>query len=711
MSRTSDTPQDEEPPAASPAEGRSSVNPAALETWLSGNWNLALLLVTVIFVAYHPVWRAGYIWDDDSHVTANPCIVGPLGFSAIWTSSAAMYYPLVTTSFWLMHAAWGLNPYPYHMVNIAMHAACAILLWRVLLALDVPGAFFGAALWALHPVMVESAAWITELKNTQSCFFYLLAILCFLRWWKISTTPARPAGCKRYYALTLLCGTLAILSKSSTVMLPVVLVLCAWWKGAKWSWRTIAIMAPFMLVSLLASGWTVWEQKYHSGAEGHAWEQSWPDRVVIAGNAVWFYLGKLVFPHPLIFIYPRWKLAASQPLAWLPGLAAAAALVILWPGKRGWMRALFFASAYFVVSLFPVLGFFNIYFFVYSFVADHFQYLASMGPLALLAACMERLHARSAASHPLAVPRLCAILLCFLAFLTWRQSRIYRNDETLWHSTLALNPEVWLAHNNLGNDLLSQGQEQEALAEYQEALRINPTFIGAHINLGAVHLQQGQLDEATSEFREVLNLDPSSALAHDDLGLALLREDRTGDAIAEYREALRLDPGFAAALSNLGFALLKEGRTQDAIAEDREAVRLAPTFADSYNNLGAALLHAGKVPEGIANLQEALDLRPNDPVLENQLAWVLATTTQLSVRDGTRAVKLATEASNANAGDPVKLRTLAASYAAAGQYPSAVKTARQALDVAESKGDFALADTLRRELAIYHAGHPYEDTP
>lgn len=262
--------------------------------WLSRReWIFALLLVAAIVVAYLNVRHAGFIWDDEQHLTKNPSIVGSLGFKNIWLTSAATYYPLTLTTFWIQHAIWGLNPVPYHVVNVLVHAACALLLWRVLARLHVRGAWFGAALWALHPVQVESVAWITELKNTQSCFFYLLSILFFLRWREARNLGSRKAISLRY-TLAVFCALLAILSKSSTVMLPIVLGLCVWWMDGGWRWRDCVSLIPFFLLSVSAAGWTIWEQEFHSGAIGTEWAQTWPERFIIAGLNVWFYLGKLL---------------------------------------------------------------------------------------------------------------------------------------------------------------------------------------------------------------------------------------------------------------------------------------------------------------------------------------------------------------------------------------------------------------------------------
>jgi len=322
------------------------------------DWLWGLFLVALVLMAYVRVFTAGFIWDDESHLTQNPCIIGPLGLKEIWTSARAVYYPLVLTTFWSLHKLVGLSPLPYHILNVLMHAGSAALLWRVLRQLDVRGAWLGAALWALHPVMVQSVAWVTELKNTQSCLFYLLSIFWFLNWESCSRRPMGDARAshppsRRYdvagseagtgkrgegmkfeaaetsdrvrwwrFACALLFFVMAILSKPSTVMLPAVLALCVWWRRGRIQWRDIVTLAPFALISGLASMWTIWEQKFHSGATGLEWGQMWPERLIIAGRATWFYLGKLIWPDPLIFIYPRWEINALQPAAYLPLLAA-----------------------------------------------------------------------------------------------------------------------------------------------------------------------------------------------------------------------------------------------------------------------------------------------------------------------------------------------------------------------------------------------------
>ncbi len=647
-----------------------SVRKVRVSLWRR-DWFWALLLIAFVFIAYTQVFRAGFIWDDESHLTQNPCVVGPLGFKEIWITTQAVYYPLVLTAFWALHKFFGLNPLPYHLLNILLHAASAILLWRVLQVIRVRGAWLGAALWALHPVMVQSVGWVTELKNTQSCVFYLLSILFFLKWEDqgaaVSSSPQRRIGDRRslVFALSLLFFLLATLSKPSVVMLPFVLALCVWWMRGKIRWRDTLALAPFALISVVASAWTIWEQKFHAGAVGPDWEQTFPERLIIAGKAIWFYLGKLLWPHPLIFIYPRWDVDSSKVVAYLPLLAAIAGLVALWFIHAKWGRALFFAASYYVISLFPVLGFFSVYFFRYSFVSDHFQYLASMGPLALTGAGIATLLGRFCqtpdhfVSHPDTVPRsgstiarprwrlvlsggLCGIFLVSLGFLTWRQTAEYRDPFALYRAALQENPGCWMAHYNLGVVLSEQGEADQAIDHYRRAVDLRPDYAKAHYNLGRLLVEHGQLADAIAHCEKAAALNPADADAQNNLGVTLFGIGRADDAIAHYRKALEISPENVAALSNL--------------------------------------------------------------------AWLLATSSDPSLRNGSEAVRLAERADSASFRSekhPSVLRILAAAYAEAGQFAEAKETAQRALEGANVQGNITLAEALQEELALYDLELPY----
>ena len=699
---------------------------------------LGLLLTALVLIAYIRVVHAGFIWDDESHLTQNPCVVGPLGLKEIWTSTRAVYYPLVLTTFWALHKLVGLAPTPYHILNVLIHAGSAVLLWRVLRQLDVRGAWLGAALWAVHPVMVQSVAWVTELKNTQSCLFYLLSIFCFLkvdasrtderlRWWR--------------FDWALLFFVLAIASKPSTVMLPAVLALCIWWRRRRIQWRDLVAVFPFVLISALASLWTIWEQKFHAGAIGPEWAQTWPERLIIAGRAIWFYLGKLVWPHPLIFIYPRWEVNSSQLTAYLPLLAALVGLFALWLIRGKSSRSVFFAAAYFVISLFPVLGFFTVYFFRYSFVSDHFQYLASMGPLALAGAAITEAVA-AIKWESILRPATCGILLATLGVLTWEQSGIYRDVVTLYTATLAKNSGCWMAHYNLAIALRDQGETDQAITHYRQAIALRPNYAEAHYNLGRLLVEKGQFEDAIAHYEKALAINPDDAEAHNNLGNVLLRIGRADDAIAHYKRALAIQPNYAdgslnlenallskedmegaidhylagLALSpnqadaqyNLASALLRKGRIDEAIEHYQKTLELRPENADAHANLGSAFLEKGRIQDAIAQYRKALGTASGNVTAQSNLAWLLATSSDPSLRNGPEAIRLAEEANRLSGGSrAIILRILAAAYAETGRFGKARETAQEALQLAGEQGNTVLVDALRKEIALYESGLPY----
>jgi tetratricopeptide (TPR) repeat protein len=656
---------------------------------------LALTLSALVIVAYAPVWNAGFIWDDDAHLTQNVCVIGPAGLTEIWTTAEATYYPLVLTTFWALHKIVGLNPLPYHALNVLLHAGSALLLWRVLKQLAVPGAWIAAALWAVHPVMTQSVAWITEMKNTESAFFYLLCVWCFLkrngrRWW--------------WLVAAVLCGALAIASKSSTVVLPAVLALCFWWQKRTWRPRDVAALLPFVLISAAASAWTIWEQKFHSGATGGEWAQTFAERAIIAGRDIWFYLAKLAWPRPLIFIYPRWSINAADWLNYLPLAGVVLVFAVLWFFRRT-MRSVLFAFAYFVIALLPVLGFFNVYFFRYSFVSDHFQYLASMGPLALLGAGLKKLEEHWPS---LKIPLL-ALLLGGLAFLTSEQTRMYHDIETLWRSTLARNPAAWIAHYDLARLYRNRGELDAAIDEYHDGLAIWPTYADAHYNLASVYLQKGDAESAITEYRIALKLRPNDAEMHNNLGNALRDSGKIPEAIAEYEAALRLQPSFAAVHANLARALLESRETGKAIEHYRAAVATAPKDSQLRANLAAALLRNRATEDAATEFAKVLESDGDNLVALTNLSWLLATARESRSADKERAVVLAQRAAElTERNDPFALHSLAAAYAATGQFEKAIASAERAYELALAKPNEQLVSALSRELAAYRAGEPYQ---
>jgi tetratricopeptide (TPR) repeat protein len=556
-----------------------SVSVQRAPSWFRHDWFSGLILILFVILTYTPVWQAGFVWDDDRVLTVNHCTVGPLGLKEIWTTSAADICPLTLTTFWVEHALWGLGPLPYHLVNVLLHGASAVLLWRVLRGLRVQGAWLGAALWALHPVAVESVAWITEMKNTESSLFFLLSILFFVRWLRAKELDRR-TGVGWNYALTLLFVALAMASKSSTVILPVVLCLCAWWMERRWYWRNLARVAPIFLMSIAASALSIWTQGLQlATVTDPQWVRTWPERLATAGDALWFYLGKLLWPHPLITIYPRWRIDATQWVSYLPLLAVIVILSIFWLKRELWSRAWFFAFAYFMAALLPALGLIDNYIFRFSLVFDHFQYLASIGPLALVGTGLARYSDLIIPKKPLLQLTLCAGLLLILGMASWQRAGVYESQETLWTDTLAKNPNSWLSHNNLGLAFLRKEQRDEAFMHFQKSLEINPNYVEARSNLGLTLFQKGQLDEAVAQYQKALEIDPNSLVTHANLGNALFKKRQLREAIAQYQKASELDPNSFAIRYNLGVALFQYGQLDEAIAQFQEALRLKPDFS------------------------------------------------------------------------------------------------------------------------------------
>ncbi|HVW22764.1 MAG TPA: tetratricopeptide repeat protein [Opitutaceae bacterium] len=549
-------------------------------------WKAPILIALASLAAYAPAWNGAFVWDDDGHVT-KPELRSLHGLVRIWTEPAAtqQYYPILHSAFWVEHRLWGDAPLGYHLLNILLHAAAAWLFVLVLRKLAVPGALLAGFLFALHPVCVESVAWVSEQKNTLSAVFYLAAALAYLR--------GEESGRRGSYAAATALFVLAVLSKTVAATLPAALLVLAWWRRGRISGREIRRLAPWLALGAAAGAVTSWVEHHLIGASGAAFELGWPQRFVLAGRVVWFYLGKLLWPADLIFMYPRWTIDARDPAAWLPlaGLLAAAALLVFFARSgRAPARAALAAGLIYVGTLFPALGFIAVYPFRYSFVADHFQYLASLSVIALASAGAVRLARRLA---PAARGALAALLLAALGALSFRQARAYAGPDQLYLATLARNPGCWLAHNNLAARLLIAGRAEIAAGHIREAA--------------------GVLDEAVAHYRAALRYDRADPEAHDNLGLALAAEGRGGEAIAEFRAALRMNPSLGMAHYNLGLALVEARRVDEGIAQYREALRLNPERAEIHNNLGAALAVSGRVPEAAAEFARALQLQPDYP--------------------------------------------------------------------------------------------------
>jgi protein O-mannosyl-transferase len=585
------------PPPAPPVNWRS------VASWVlrKQNWFLPLGLAAIVFLVYLPAWHGGILWDDDAHIT-RPELQSWRGLARIWFDLKAtqQYYPLLHSAFWVEYQLWGRDTLGYHLVNILLHVVAAILLAAILRRLAVPGAYLAAAIFALHPVCVESVAWITELKNTLSAVFYLSAALIYLDFdWSRKKTS---------YAAALGLFVLGLLSKTVTATLPAALLVVFWWKRGRLSWRRDVLpLIPFFVLGAIAGLFTAWVERSIGGAQGAEFNFTLIERCLIAGRAVWFYLGKLFWPVELTFIYPRWHVSQAEAWQYVFPLAAMLLIVGLWCLRRRW-RGPLAAMLFFVGTLFPVLGFFNVYPFLFSFVADHFQYLASLGVITLTAAGIATLFESRGLWGRLPAYCFCGMLLFALATRTFIQCWMYTDVQGLYVTTIERNPECWMAYNNLGQLLFESNNPNEAMACYQSALEIYPTYDKARLNLGIALHRVGQVDSAIEQYRIILAADPDSAEAHSLLGNALLTKGKLPEAVAEHQRALALCPNYAEAHSNYGLALAELGQFDKAIAEFRRALELRPDLT----KVAVVLSHVERLKaETERQKRDAEEKRPN----------------------------------------------------------------------------------------------------
>src|SRR5438132_1521605 len=603
-------------------------------------FSLALIVATA--VAYLPAWNGKPIWDDNAHIT-QPELRSWHGLVEVWTQVGAtqQYYPLVHSVFWIEQKLWGDSVLGYHLINIFLHGFAAIVLLRILLRLKVPGAWLAAGLFALHPVQVESVAWISEIKNTLSGLFFFCSILAYLNF---DQNRSRVA-----YFGSLALFLFGLMCKTAIAPLPAIILAVLWWRRGRLRLRDDVVPSlPFFRLCIVA-------------------------------------------------------------------------------------------------GLFPALGFINVYPFIYSFVADHFQYLACVGPLTLFAAGMTMALDSIAPGKVLLRPTISFLLLLTLGALSWRQCRDYRDIETLWRTTIARNPDCWMAysnlgsflsargnvdeairdfrkalelwpnqskdHNNLGKALVQKGRIAEAMDHFQTALRVSPEDPDTESNIGAASLQQGDADEAISHLRRAVEKWPLHAQGHINLGNALLQNREIDAAIAEYEKTLAVPFDHAESHYSIGTALRQKGDVEEAIVHYRKALELRPDYANAHNNLGNALRQQGRTEEAVHEYEAALKSEPDSILAGNNLAWILATSPNASVRDGAKAVQLAQQANRLSGGsDPIILHTLAAAYAENRQFSEAVNAAQRALELADANGVASLAESLRSKLALYQAETPYRDS-
>ena len=589
------TPQSSAPNNPSPGGQKSRVFPAGADAAARslstvGGWFalppplLAAALCLLVAVSYFPATGAGFVWDD-AVLSGARAIHDWSGLAQIWLDPYALdpyeghYWPLLYTTFWLEHKLWGLNPLGYHLVNLLLHAAVTLLLWRLLLRLAVPGAWFAAALFAVHPLHVESVVWVIGRKDVLATLFYLASVFTYLRFVE---------GQRRaHYILALALFVLGLLCKSIVVTLPVSLLIWHWWKQGRVRVADLTKTLPFFLLGLAIA---LADWSFYKGREAVFFDYSLLERALLAARVLGFYVDKLLWPTELAVIYPRWEVSVGDWLAWGCALGGVAVLMLLWFARHRIGRGPLAGALFFAVALVPTLGFVDFGFMQFSYVADRYQYLAGIGVIAtLVGAAAHGLSRWTDARTARAIAAAAVLLLAVPATLTWQHAGIYRNDGTLFTHVIAHNPQARSAHLNLGNWLHGQGRVEEALAAYRIERAQRPEYIWPHIALGIVVEQLGRLEEAEEHYRDALRLNPRLPKGLHHLAALRIKQRRYREAVKLFRTLIEIDPGAGQPHFGLGVALANLNRLNEALQSFDRALALDPSLQEARLNRARVL--------------------------------------------------------------------------------------------------------------------------
>ncbi len=610
---------------------------APKNVWL---WWCALLVV--LMLVYRPALKGGFVWDDPRHVADNRMLQSLQGLGDIWWGSlwpfgqadlrrvTPQYYPLTHTTFWLEYHLWGLRTTGYHVVNVLLHALSAGLLWRLLRHVRVPGAFVATALWVLHPMQVESVAWISERKNVLSGLFYIAGVWAFVR------SEDDSARKNQWYALSFGLFVAALLSKTVASTLPGAVAVLLWWRTGILSRKTILRLVPFVIVGAAFSMLTAHLERAHVGAVGPDWAYTLTQRVAIAGRAIWFYPAKLLWPSGLAFNYQPWDVRHMTFIkSVLPAVAAVALVILLWMMRRRIGRGPVAAALLYGGIIFPALGFFNIYPMRYAFVADHFQYLAGIALIALAVAGGTRLLGYLAGPWPRIGPMVAAILLLVCGILSAVQAGGFADETTLWQRTLQVNPQSWLAHYNLGTWYFEKGREAQrdgqqvgndatearrffALARqhYEQTLQIRPQHAGALNNMGNLESYGAHPQAARHYFQQATQYDPAMSAAWVNLARMNLQLRQPGEAMAALNEATRAEQAKrqpdGGMFGQIGLLWDELGQGATAVENYDRALRLRPEDAKTMLHKGLSLARSGRNKQAMETLSKVVTIDPRN---------------------------------------------------------------------------------------------------
>jgi tetratricopeptide (TPR) repeat protein len=531
------------------------------------------VIVAATWIAYWPCLAGGFIWDDNSYVAYNPLLLDTTGLWRIWLEPTAtpQYHPLVFSSFWIEYQAWGTATAGYHIVNVALHTVNTLLLWVVLQRLRVPGAVLAAGIFALHPVHVESVAWITERKDVLSAFFYGLTML----WWLHFLETRR----ERDWLIALAFGACTLLSKTVLCTLPAALALVALWQ-APHQWRHWgARLFPFVLIAAPIAAVTVWREHAHGNP---ALPYTLLERALIASRALWTHVGMLVWPVGLTIVYARWDVSTADPWAYLFPLAGLGVLAVLLALRPRYGTGPLVAVAFFLVTLSPMVGFVDYNIMRYAFVADHFQYIAGAGLIALAAAAAHRCTADLRPGFRIV---LATVVLTVLGILSWRQAGLYADADVIWRDNVAKNPRSWIGYTYLATEMMRANETEAAAKLLAEAVERMPENAEAKRTLGIVIASLGRPQEALEHLTRAVDLDPAQPQAQNSLGAVLLSMGRVEQAEEHFATAARLKPDYAEAWYHRAIATAQQGKRNEAIAYLQEALRLRPDYPEARAQL------------------------------------------------------------------------------------------------------------------------------
>jgi protein O-mannosyl-transferase len=656
------------------------------------------LIIVIALLAFFPSLNGGFIWDDYRLITENRLIHAHNGLYHFWfTTQAIDYWPMTYSTFWGEWRLWGMNPIGYHVTNLFLHIITSLLIWLILRKLSIPGAFFAAMIFLIHPVNVESVAWIAQRKNLLAMLFFLLAIFFYLKT-EIPSPSSHNQTSSFWYWLSLLTFILSMLSKGSVVVLPVLLLGITWWSRPLEK-RDLARIAPFFISALLFTIVNIWFQRH--GQDVVIRNAGFVERLLGAGNVVWFYLYKAILPLNLSFVYPQWRVQADHPLWWLPLSAALTVTAVLWVYRRKWSRPLLFAWAFFCVSLVPVLGITDVYFMKFSLVSDHYQHIAIIGVVVTAAAGWGVWRDRMRDAVRIGADCVAVAVICTLFSLTWQQCGLYHDEITLYKDTLQKNPDCWMIHNNLGLALQNAGRPEEAIEHYQQALRLKIDYYEAYYNLGNALVQIGQPKEAIKRYDQALSFNPNYILANINMGNALTEIGQPQEAIRYYKIAIRLNPDFAETYYDLGNVYVRLGKPQEAIEYFNQALKIKPDYLQAHNNLGAALAESGQLEKAIEHFHQTLQLSPDDPDTHFNLASTL-----IQAGQPREAIKHFIKAIEADPEYVDAYFSLALTYAQINRSKEAINTAQKALRIARSKKLSEQVKKIEDWLNSYSAGSP-----